>query len=110
MTTTHKQFKMADVTDARTKHKVATEFLTAEQASPTENHWHLNRVYGERTVNLSTVMLWVRHFKSDEIEDKDNPRNGRPAKAVRANNSCTDALIKQELNKLCQSICTVRPN
>jgi hypothetical protein len=29
---------------------------------------------------------------------------------VRANNSCTDALIKQELNKLCQSICTVRPN
>jgi hypothetical protein len=53
MSTTHKQFKMADVVDTCIKQSVLTEFLTTEEVSPIEIHRRLNSVYGEHTVDAS---------------------------------------------------------
>jgi saccharopine dehydrogenase-like NADP-dependent oxidoreductase len=67
----HRQFKMAGVTDTHMKHRMAIEFLTAEEVSPIEIHRHLKSVYGEHTADMSVVGCWVRHFKSGETETAD---------------------------------------
>jgi hypothetical protein len=68
----HKQFKVADITDTRTKQRVVTEFPTAKDVSPIEIHRHLNSVcvWGEYTVTVSTVRLHVRDFKSDATDQR----------------------------------------
>jgi N-acetyl-gamma-glutamylphosphate reductase len=55
MSTMHKQFKMAHVINTHMKQRVVTEFLAAEERSPTEIHRCMNCVYGEYTVYVNTV-------------------------------------------------------
>ena len=39
------------------------EFLTAEGEMPIRLHERLKNVYGDATVDVSTVRRWVRHCK-----------------------------------------------
>ena len=43
-----------------------TEFLSAENVMPAEIHRHLQAVYGENTVNRSTVNHWAIKFRESE--------------------------------------------
>jgi hypothetical protein len=52
MSTKHKQFRMADVTDKRMKQIVVIEFLPAEKFSPREIYRYLNSVCGEHTIEI----------------------------------------------------------
>jgi hypothetical protein len=47
---------------ARLKQGVVTEFLSAENITPAEIHRRLQAVYGENTVNKSTVNRWAIKF------------------------------------------------
>jgi hypothetical protein len=88
---------MADVTDTRMKERVATEFLTAEEVSSIEIRTGLNSVCVVYSVDVSTVRRWFRHFWSGETEIGYKTRSGRPATAVTADKSRTDALIRQDV-------------
>ncbi|PNF23161.1 hypothetical protein B7P43_G03652 [Cryptotermes secundus] len=66
------------------KHRCVIEFLTAEQIVPI--HRHLLKVYGDNTVDVSTVRRWVVRFNSGESEVHDKPRPGRPCSAATPHN------------------------
>jgi hypothetical protein len=107
MGTKHRQFKMADVTDTLEKQRVVTEFLTAKEVGPIENHRRLKSVYGEHTVDVTTARRWVRIMASSLFRVKegillvDVLEKGTTANSERC---------KETLNKLRQRIRTVRPN
>lgn len=52
------------------KQRGVIEYLTAEQIAPNDIHRYLLKVYGDNTVDVSTVRPWVVRFKSDK---NDNP-------------------------------------
>jgi len=54
------------VMSTRWKHRVVTEFLSAENVTPAEIHRHLQAVYGENTVNRTTVNRWAIKFRECE--------------------------------------------
>ena len=63
----------------RLKQRAVTEFLSAENVTPAEIHRRLQAVYGENTVNRTTVN---RAIKFSECEPGranivDQPRSGR---------------------------------
>ena len=66
----------------RTRHRVVTEFFTAEGYSPTETHILFRSVYGESATDVSTVRHWARPFESGEKHTGDLPRKDRPATAA----------------------------
>jgi hypothetical protein len=78
----NKQFKMAEVKDICTKQRVVIEILSAEGLSHIEIYRHLNSVYGEHIVDVTTVRCWPRHFKSGETETGDKAPSGWLAMAV----------------------------
>jgi hypothetical protein len=88
----HKQFKMADVIDTYMKQRMVNEFPTSEEVSLLEIHRHLNSVYGEHTVRMSTVRHWVRHFKSGETQMRDKAQSGWPA--AQSQQTITAVLIR----------------
>jgi len=47
----------------RLKQHAVTEFLSAENVMPTEIHCRLPAVYGEDTVNRTTVNFWAIKFR-----------------------------------------------
>jgi hypothetical protein len=47
----------------RLKQRAVTEFLIAENVTPAEIHLRLQAVYGENTVNRTTVNRWAIKFK-----------------------------------------------
>jgi hypothetical protein len=49
-------------------------------------HRRLLKVYGDQTVDVSTVRRWVARFSSDDSDVKDKPRSGRPCTAVTPRN------------------------
>jgi len=51
---------------SRLKQRAVTEFLSAENATPAEIHRHLQAVYGENTVNRTTVYRWAIKFPECE--------------------------------------------
>ena len=53
---------MAD-TDVRIRQRSVIEFLTAEGEMPIRVHKRLKNVYGDATVDVSTVRRWVRRCK-----------------------------------------------
>jgi hypothetical protein len=67
----HKHFKVADVADRCMKQQVEKVSLIAKEVSPVEIHRCLNSLFGELTIDVSTVRHWVRHFNSDETEIRD---------------------------------------
>jgi hypothetical protein len=46
----------------RLKQRVVAEFLSAENVMPAEIHCRLQAVYGENTVNRTTVNRWAIKF------------------------------------------------
>jgi len=50
----------------RLKQHVVTEFLSAENVTPAEIHHRLQAVYGENTVNRTTVNRWAIKFRECE--------------------------------------------
>jgi transposase len=46
--------------------------------NPTEIHSALCEVYGEQTVDRSTVSLWASRFREGRVIINDDPRLGRP--------------------------------
>jgi hypothetical protein len=46
----------------RLKQRAVTEFLSAENVTPAQIHRHLQAVYGENTVNRTTVNRWAINF------------------------------------------------
>lgn len=89
MSITHKQLKMADVTDTCMRHTVVVEILTANKISHTEIHRCLKSVYGEHTVDVSTVRCWFRLFKIGGTAFRDKPQSSRGATEVTADNKGT---------------------
>jgi len=65
----------------RLKQCAVTEFLSAENIMPAEIHHRLQAVYGEDTVNRTTVNIWDIKFRECEpgrANIVDQPRSGRP--------------------------------
>lgn len=83
----------------RLKQRAVIEFLTAENVNPSDIYRRLKPVYGDETVDRTTVNRWAIKFRVSEagkanIEDK--PRSGRPV-------SVTDAKHQKEVDELIQS-------
>jgi hypothetical protein len=65
----------------RLKQRAVTELLSAENVTPAEIHRRLQPVYGENTVNRTTVNRWAIKFRKCEpgrANIVDQPRSGRP--------------------------------
>jgi len=87
--------KMASDMEVRTKQKCVIEFLHAEKIAPNDIHRHLLNVYGDQTVDVSTVRQWVARFSSGDSDVKDKPCSGWPRAAVTPRNEeCLDQLIR----------------
>jgi hypothetical protein len=59
---------MASDVEVRTKQRCVIEFLHAEKIAPIEIHRRLLNVYGDQTVDVSTVRRWVLHFSSGDSD------------------------------------------
>ena len=80
----------------RLKQRAVTEFLSAENVTPAEIHRRLQAVYGENTVNRTTVNRWAIKFHECEpgrANIVDQPRSGRPV-------SVTDDKHKKQVDEL----------
>jgi len=73
-----------------------TEFLSAENVTPAEIHCRLQAVYGENTVNRTTVNHWAIKFRECEpgrANIVDQSRSGRPV-------SVTDDKHQKQVDEL----------
>ncbi|PNF30463.1 hypothetical protein B7P43_G12155 [Cryptotermes secundus] len=92
--------------EVRMKHRCVIEFLTAEQIVPTDIHRRLLKVYGDNTVDVSTVIRWVVRFNSGESEVHDKPRRGRPCSAATPHNEQRlDQLIRTDRRITTRELC-----
>ena len=69
----------------RSKQRAVTELLSAENVKPAEIHQCLQAVYGENTVNRTTVNRWAIKFRECEpgrANIVDQPRSGRHQKQI----------------------------
>jgi len=84
----------------RLKQRAMTEFLSAESVTTAEIHRHLQAVYGENTVNRTTVNRWVitfRECKPGRANNVDKPRSGRPVSVTdNKHQKQVDELIKHD--------------
>ena len=80
----------------RLKQRVVTEFLSAENVMPAEIHRRLQVVFGENTVNRTTVNRWAIKFGECEpgrANIVDQPHRGRPV-------SVTDDKHQKQVDEL----------
>jgi transposase len=80
----------------RLKQRAVTEFFSAENITPAEIHRRLRAVYGEDTVNRTTVNRWAIKFRGCEpgrANIVDQPRSGRPV-------SVTDDKHQKQVDEL----------
>ena len=96
---------------ARIRQRSVIEFLTAEGEMPIRIHEKLKNVYGDETVDASTVRRWVRRCKEAEGQTRlaDETRSGRPATAVTPGNiQRVDGIIcgdrRMKTDELCRII------
>ena len=97
MTALELAFKMASVTEVRSKQRAVIEFLLAENQCITYIHRRLQNVYGDLALDKSTVSRWARRLSSSQgrADLSDLPRVGRPHTAVTpAMLECTDTIIR----------------
>ena len=59
--------RMASDMEVSMKQKCVTEFLHAEKFAPTDTDQCLLSMYGDQTVDASTVRQWMLHFSKDTI-------------------------------------------
>ena len=67
--------------DIRFKQRAVIEFLTTEGAAPIDIYRRMVAVYGDQTVDVSTVRRWARTCREGEPGSSDlgdKPRTGRP--------------------------------
>jgi len=72
--------------EVRMKQRCVIEFLHAENIAPNDIHRHLLNVYGEQTVDVTTVRRRVAHFNSGNSDVKDKPRSKRTFTALTPRN------------------------
>ena len=82
MTAEGQSDKTASDMEVRMKQRCVIESLHAEKNVPNDIHWHLLSVYGDQTVDVSTLRRWVACFSSGDSDVQDKPRSGRPWTAV----------------------------
>ena len=51
---------MEEFSDVRFKQRAVIELLTAEKVPPIEIHRRMQTVYGDQSVDVGRVRLWVR--------------------------------------------------
>ena len=88
----------------RLKQRAVTEFLKAENVTPAEIHRRLQAVYGENTVNRTTVNRWAIKFRECEpgrANIVDQPRSGRPVSVT------DDKHQKQVDDTVCNAACSI---
>jgi len=73
---------MASDTKVCMKQRCVIEFLHAGKIAPNDIHRRLLNVYGDQTVDVSTVRRWVACFSSGDSNVKDKPCSRRPCIAV----------------------------
>ena len=78
--------EMASDMEVRMEQRCVTEFLNAEKIAPKYIHRRLLNVYGDQTVDVSTVRRWVARFSSGDSDVKGKPRSGRPCTALTPHN------------------------
>jgi len=89
------------------KQRCVTEFLHAEKIAPNEIHRRLLNVYGDQTVDVSTVRRWVTPFSSGDSDVEDQPRSGWPCIAVTPRNEeRLDHLIRANRRITTRELCT----
>jgi hypothetical protein len=72
-------------------------------------HRRLLNVYGDQTVDVSTVRRWVARFSSGDSDMKDKPRSGRQCTAVTPRNEeRLDQLIRANPRITTRGLCTER--
>jgi len=49
------------------EHMRYLSFLDCGKIPPINIHRHMQAVYGDKCVNVSTIRHWVQHFKQDEV-------------------------------------------
>jgi len=59
--------EMKEFSDVRYKQRAVIEFLTEEKVPPIEIHRRMQVVYGDQSVDVSTVRLWLTPFKDGEL-------------------------------------------
>ena len=84
----------------RLKQRAVTEFLSAENVTPAEIHHRIQAVYGEDTVNRTTINRWAIKFRECEpvhANIVDQRRSGRPASVTDdKHQNQVDELIKHD--------------
>src|ERR1700761_8057826 len=67
-----------------------------QTCSPCDIH-RLQNVYGDDTIDKSSVLRWMKKFKEGETNIEDKPRSGRPSTATTDNNrQRVDQLIRTD--------------
>ena len=107
MTAEGQSYKMASDMEVRMKQRCVIEYLHAEKIAPNDIHRRLLNVYGDQTVDVSTVRRWVARFSSGDSDVKDKPRSGRPCTAVTPRNEeRLDQLIRANGRITTRELCT----
>ena len=102
MTAEGQSVKMASDMEVRMKQRCVIEFLHAEKIAPNDIHRRLLNVYGDQTVDVSTVRRWVARFS----DVKDKPCSGRPCTAVTPRNEeRLDQLIRANRRITSRELC-----
>jgi len=78
MTAEGQSDKVASDMEVCMKQRCVTEFLYVEKNAPNDIHRRLLNVYGDQTVDVSTVRRWVARFSRGDSDVQDKPRSGRP--------------------------------
>lgn len=78
MATEGQSDRTAPDTEVHMKQRCVTAFLHMEKIAPNDIHQHFLNVYGDQTVDVSTVRWWVVHFNSGDNDAKDKPRSRWP--------------------------------
>jgi len=87
MTAEGQSDKMASDMEVHMKQRCVIEFLHAEKIAPIDIHRFLLNIYGDQTVDVSSIVRqWVAHFSSGNDGVKGKPRSGRPCTAVTPRN------------------------
>ena len=99
----------------RPKQRIVIEYLTAEKVTPSSIHARLKAVYGDESIDLSTVRRWSKRLTEPSTDRRhaglgDAPRSGRPRTAttaachrrvdqlIRENRRITQGALAEKLN------------
>ena len=98
--------KMVSDMEVRMKQRCVTEILHVERIAPNDIHRRLLNIYGDQTVEVSTVSRGVAHFNSADSDEKDKARSGRPCTAVTPRNEeRLDQLIRENRRITIRELC-----